>query len=190
NPLHCPLRASQQSSYSSLRGGVASGMSSLIRRLPQAMYTPSGKWQSANSRPGSHPPVTFDYPGHHNQGVRLQDLIAQDCSSLIVGGTDRVFAQTGLQKITFRIMVSGYTSPFFGIELELINLASHGPITRAKLGQLVAANFARFIEVHSSTKSSEPAWAAGRIRFDMLSLISLINTCDENWQADIYVDFR
>ncbi|KAF9522487.1 hypothetical protein CPB83DRAFT_917136 [Crepidotus variabilis] len=186
NPLHCPLRASQQSSYSSLGGAVPSGTSSLIRRLPQAMYTPSGKWHSANSRPGSHPPVTFDYPGHHNQGVRMQHLIAQDCSGLITGGTDRVLAHTGLQKITFRIMWTGYTSDW----VRPIEVASHGPITRAKLGQLVAQNFARFIEIHSSTKSSEPAWAAGHIRFDMLSLISLINTCDENWQADIYVDFR
>ncbi|KAF9528765.1 hypothetical protein CPB83DRAFT_813288 [Crepidotus variabilis] len=186
NPLHCPLRSSQQSSYSSLGGAVPSGLSSLIRRLPQAVYTPSSKWQSATSRAGNHNPVTFDYPGRRSEGVRMQHLIVQDCSGLITGGTDMVLANPGLQKITFRIMWTGYTSDW----VRPIEIVSNGPITRAKLGKLVAQNFARFIEIHSSTKTSEPAWAASRIRFDMLSLISLVNTCDENWQADVYVDFR
>lgn len=134
------------------------------------------------------------------------DLIVRDCTSVMVGGSDQFIPTSGAQKIALRIMVSGHihlilvtqalTRIFFQWAgytsdwVRYIEVAPCGPITKAKLGQIVAQNFARFVEVNSSTPTKQPDWAAGRIRFEMLSLVALRNICDDTWQADVFVDFR
>lgn len=109
NPLHAPLRQSQQSSYTSLAGAVGQASSSLVLPLPQTIYSPSSKWDQATSRRPDHAPIAFDYKGYSNQGVRMQDLLVRDCSGIITGGADQIFGNSKLTKITFRIMVSRST---------------------------------------------------------------------------------
>jgi hypothetical protein len=88
----------------------------------------------------------------------------------------------------------------------------NGPITRAQLGAVVAANFARFIEVNSSppfspartfsdrlflqmTRNERSACAdykigTSGILFEHLVLVGLHNVFEDAWQADVAVDRR
>ena len=113
NPLH--YSGAPSSSFSSLSSacyGAAQQNSSFIsprrRRLPQAAYTP-GKWNGATGRVTAvHHPITFDYIGYHKQGVPMRELSARGAhalSQMIQGSSDLVFARTGIQRITFHILV-------------------------------------------------------------------------------------
>ena len=114
NPLHPPVQSSQHSSYSTLSNAlIGCHASSSRRRLPQPAYTPASKWRNTTGRAAQlYPSITFDYAGRSNQGVRMRDLIARDCSRVIVGGIDNVFAHCGLKRINFRILVSSILFPF------------------------------------------------------------------------------
>lgn len=87
----------------------------------------------------------------------------------------------------------------------------HGPISRAQLGQQIAQQFARYVEVGSFCyhphlcvtdsppllqktqyeASSSSSWPIGPhgIKIENLVLISVWNSFDGNWQADVAVDF-
>ena len=88
----------------------------------------------------------------------------------------------------------------------------NGPMTRAQLGAVVAANFARFIEVYSSppfvpartfseclisqmTRNERSTCADYKIGtfgilFEHLVLVGLHNVFEDAWQADVAVDRR
>jgi hypothetical protein len=38
--------------------------------------------------------------------------------------------------------------------------------------------------------SSEWSLCSGKIRFENLILVSLVNTFEDSWQADVFVEFR
>jgi len=65
-------------------------------------------------------------------------------------------------------------------------------VSRARLGQLVAQNFSRFIEVNGSASCKTPEWSlnSGKIRFDQLILLSLVNVFEDAWQADVLIELR
>jgi len=112
-PTHSSLidtvSPSQISTHSSQVDGVAYGplVSNMIR-VPQPLFTPRSKWHLSLGR--SNPlanPIAFEYSNAGSQkGVRMVDLATKDCSFLIKGATDKVFATTGSTKITLRILVS------------------------------------------------------------------------------------
>ena len=115
NPLHPPVSAARLSGYSSL--GVVTPRDAMLpqflspsrRRLPQATYAPSCKWRMATGRRNQlRCPITFDYLGYSKQGISVVETLAKGVPGLlrmIQGPNDQVFANTGLTRITFRILV-------------------------------------------------------------------------------------
>ena len=116
NPLHYPVNSTQFSSYSSLNGATPNSQNSsqfispFRRRLLQQTYTPASKWRNATGRTNVvHPAISFDYKGYKRQGVPMRDLSARSShgiGQMIEDPEDTVLAHTGLQRITFRILVS------------------------------------------------------------------------------------
>ncbi|KAJ3479665.1 hypothetical protein NLJ89_g12319 [Agrocybe chaxingu] len=109
-------------------------------------------------------------------------------SSMMARGEDRVFAQSGLARITFRILWPGYSVDW----ARTIELSADGPITRARLAQVIAQNFSRFMEVHRNDKTSVPEFTISptSLRFEHLVLVSLNNLFEDSWQAEVVIDFR
>jgi len=116
NPLHHPINTTQFSSYNSLNGATANSqatsqfISPFRRRLPQQPYTPTSKWRNATGRTNTvHAAIFFDYKGYKRQGVPMRELCARSIpgiSQMIEDPEDLVLDDTGLQRITFRILVS------------------------------------------------------------------------------------
>ncbi|KIM44215.1 hypothetical protein M413DRAFT_25663 [Hebeloma cylindrosporum] len=181
NPLHTRVLPGQQSGYSSLGGAMPTGpgQPSLRRgfRLPQPAYVPKSKWHSATGRP-NHPDIQFSMKGTAADPVPMRDLSARSVPGIfgmINAGEDRVLQNSGLSRITFRILWPGYESVEWARSIE-VN-AADGPITRARLGQMVAQNFSRFIEANRGVQSSNGSYHIGQngIRFDHLFLVSIKN---------------
>ncbi|KAG6845549.1 hypothetical protein H0H87_007793 [Tephrocybe sp. NHM501043] len=200
NPLHPPIRSTNQSQYSSLDGALHSSSSPTFLsptrlRLPQQSYTPASKWRTATGRLSQvHKAIAFDYPGYSRQGVSMRELSARSINtlaSIIQGGGDSVFAHTGLARITLRILWPGYEHVEWARSVEL-NVNGFGPITRAQLGAIISQNFARFVEKTRSEPSRIAEWnlSSSGIRFEHLILISLVNVFEDVWQADVAVDLR
>lgn len=129
NPLHYPVNPTQFSSYSSLNGATPQSQTSQFispfrRRLPQQPYTPASKWRNATGRTNTvHAAISFDYKGYKRQGVPMRELSARSThgiGQMIENPEDTVLADTGLQRITFRILVSLFFFFLFRIKL-LIN---------------------------------------------------------------------
>jgi len=77
-------------------------------RLPQASFSPTSKWHGTTGRANLTPPIQYDYKGHSREGVSMRELAARgvpEICQMIQGGADKVLAHTGLQRITFRILV-------------------------------------------------------------------------------------
>ncbi|KAF8190930.1 hypothetical protein K438DRAFT_1762865 [Mycena galopus ATCC 62051] len=64
------------------------------------------------------------------------------------------------------------------------------PITRVALGVQIASNFARFVEKSQYETPSGRDWmiSPSCVRFEYLYLISLPNTSEDVWQADVALD--
>lgn len=190
----------------------AGGQPSLRRgfRLPQPAYVPKSKWHSATGRP-NHPEIQFRMKGTAADPVPMRDLSARSVPGIfgmINGGEDKVLQASGLTRITFRILVRtslnismlsgayllfflqwpGYESVEWARSIE-VNTAD-GPITRARLGQMVAQNFSRFIEANRGARSSNASYHIGQngIRFDHLFLVSIQNVSEDSWQAEVAVN--
>jgi hypothetical protein len=143
--------------------------------------------------------------------VPMRDLSARSVPGIfgmINGGEDKVLQASGLTRITFRILVRtslnismlsgayllfflqwpGYESVEWARSIE-VNTAD-GPITRARLGQMVAQNFSRFIEANRGARSSNASYHIGQngIRFDHLFLVSIQNVSEDSWQAEVAVN--
>ncbi|KAF9034099.1 hypothetical protein BJ165DRAFT_1604685 [Panaeolus papilionaceus] len=197
NPLHAPISSNQTSGFSTLSGAMpmsATGPANpKCKRLAQQIYYPSSKWHSATKRPAVHPSISFDYKGRRGSGIPMSDLSARGIPgivSMMEGGDDKVLAGTGHSRISFRIMWPGYEG---GSEwVRSIDIMATGPVNRAQLGQIIAQNFARFIEKHRDSPCSVPESriAGNNIRFEHLVLVSLYNTFDDSWQADVIVDLK
>ncbi|KAF8165991.1 hypothetical protein B0H34DRAFT_787242 [Crassisporium funariophilum] len=199
NPLHIPVGSGQQSGYSSLNGAVAGSqqtsqfLSPFRRRMPQPAYAAVGKFRNATGRSNVvHSAISFDYLGHKRQGVPMRELSTRSIPGLaqmIEGAGDKVLAHTGLQRITLRINWPGYTHIEWARSIEI---TVNGPITRAELGQKVAQNFSRFIEMNRGQKPTSLDFHMGQngIRFEHVILVGLMNVFEDSWQADVAVDLR
>ncbi|KAG6899690.1 hypothetical protein C0993_007890 [Termitomyces sp. T159_Od127] len=150
NPLHPPVRAGQQSRFSSINRALEPALDSPTRRrVPQQIYVPNSKGMPAPGR--RHAPITFDHPGYSKQGVQMREFVSRSSSALastVQGAGDAVLAHTGISRITLRIMWPGYDHLNWENVIEL-GVPGYGPITRAQLGAVVSQHFARFMEVRS-----------------------------------------
>ncbi|TFK33278.1 hypothetical protein BDQ12DRAFT_658156 [Crucibulum laeve] len=199
NPLHPPIKNVQCSPFSALGSAVTNNsahsgfISPQRRRLPQATYTPNSKWRSATGRLNQvYAPIIFDYIGYTRQGVPMQELGSRSTYALahmITGANDLVFAHTGLQRFTLRIMWPGYSHIEWARSIEV---NANGPMTRAQLGGILAMNFARFLEKIRGEVTTAPEWriSSNGIRFDHVVLVGLHNVFEDVWQADVAIDLR
>ncbi|KAJ7093382.1 hypothetical protein B0H15DRAFT_776758 [Mycena belliarum] len=153
------------------------------RRLPFVPYSPSQAWklQLGRSQP-LHSKISFDYSGQSRQGVSMRDLrVNRDFIARLHGASDPVLQYPGLQKIVFRIQVSSsivrFVRPVAGL-------------TRMALAVQIASNFAHFFEapVYETATASDWMISPNCVRFEHLYLISLQNTFEDIWQADIALD--
>ncbi|PPR04857.1 hypothetical protein CVT24_007245 [Panaeolus cyanescens] len=199
NPLHAPIQNNAKSGFSSLAGAFPASaggapVSDKRRRLAQTIYYPSAKWQNATKRSPASAPITFDYRGRKGYGVSMTDLSARsipNIMSLVENADEKVLVSSGHTKITFRIMWPGYDSGSEWVRSIDVR-APEGPFTRAQLGQAVAQNFSRYVEKHRNQPCSVPdsRIADNNIRFEHLVLVSLHNTFDDSWQAEVVIDFK
>jgi len=74
--------------------------------------------------------------------------------------------------------------------IRSVEVVSSGTsIGRAKLGKIVARQFVGFIKAQSSITCTSPQWSLLHCAgiFDRLYLISLINSFNNNWQAEVFI---
>ncbi|KAF9023113.1 hypothetical protein BDZ89DRAFT_955923 [Hymenopellis radicata] len=170
NPLH-PASVPSSSQVYSLSAPAKFALPNR-RRVPQRAFAPKhGPPQNPQ------PTIYYDYPGFQHQGVPMKAFGATEPA--IVGAKDAVFTKLGVTRITFHILWPGYPHVEWYRSVE-VNTKT-GPMTRAQLGYVVAGNFMRFIERH---------WKVGAdgIRLENLVILSVWNTYENSWQAEIAVD--
>ncbi|KAK7050228.1 hypothetical protein R3P38DRAFT_2503309 [Favolaschia claudopus] len=163
--------------------------SSTRRRLPLEQFKPA-QWRSATSPNAVHRSISFDYAGMPlRQGVSMKDLRLKGTSAPLLGAHDPVLAHTGMQRIVFRIMWPGYGHVEWCRAIPVV--APNGaPITRVALAVQIASSFAHFVEKSQYETPSSRDWmvAPSCVRFEHLHLISLHNTFEDVWQADVALD--
>ncbi|KAF5312200.1 hypothetical protein D9619_003827 [Psilocybe cf. subviscida] len=188
--LHAPISSCDLSGYSSLAAALPPAPGSIpgVFRLPQTIYN-----KGSSGRPLAVP-IRLDLKcqGGAGSGVAMRDLCARSVQGLITvlqGGEDLVARMVPGGRITFRILWPGYSHlP----STYSIDISADPSMSLARLGQTIAQAFARFIEAYRHTPSGHPQFsvALGGIRLEHLFLLSIQNTCDGNWQADVVVDMR
>ncbi|KAJ7123952.1 hypothetical protein C8R43DRAFT_1135745 [Mycena crocata] len=160
------------------------------RRLPQAAYTPPS-YRVLHGKPQKlHAPVSFDYPGRVQEGVSMRELRTQGTMTQIQGANDPVLAHIKLDRLVFRILWPSYPEYEWCRAVPLV--ASNGaPITRVALGMQIASNFAHFCEKAQYETPTSADWMVSPtcVKFEHLVLVSLQNTAEGVWQADVILDF-
>ncbi|KAF8900602.1 hypothetical protein CPB85DRAFT_1418010 [Mucidula mucida] len=108
----------------------------------------------------------------------------------IAGAKDAVFTKPGVTRITFHILWPGYPQVEWYRSVEVTTKT--GPLTRAQLGYVVVGNYMRFIEKtqYESINAAERHRKVGAdgIRLENLVILSVWNTYENSWQAEIAVD--
>ncbi|KAJ3717098.1 hypothetical protein EV361DRAFT_864697 [Lentinula raphanica] len=198
NPIHPTVGSQNKSQYSSLGGAMPSAPQSSFlvpnrRRVPQAIFQPSGKWRNQTGRlVQTQAPIAIDFKGYSRQGIKMMELYARGAlalSQMMQGADDRVLAHTGLKRITLYITWPGYESQEWMRPIELYSSGS--PVTRAEIAAVVAQNFYRYFEKMQYCSGLAKDWSIGPmgVTFDKLVLVSLNNVFEDAWQADVAVDF-
>ncbi|KAJ7703526.1 hypothetical protein B0H17DRAFT_922023 [Mycena rosella] len=192
NPAHAHGPRSGQT-YSIIQGPTPQSfnfISPTRRRVPLVPYSPTQGWKVVTGRTQPlHSTVSFDYPGQARQGVSMREFRLKGNSTPIQGAGDLVLAHTGLQRIVFRILWPDYGHVEWCRAIPVV--APNGsPITRVALGLQITSNLARFFEKSQYETPTAPDWLIGPscVRFEHLLLISLQNTFEDVWQADIALD--
>ncbi|KAF7306232.1 hypothetical protein MIND_00413800 [Mycena indigotica] len=161
------------------------------RRVPFNPYQPS-EWRVQNAT--NHlmqPSISFDYIGAAaaGQGVSMYDIRLQGNATQLKAANDLVLASSGLTRITFRIIWSGYEHVEW---CRTINVVSETgvPITRLGLAIQVASSFAHWTEKAQYVKPTSSDWMVSPacVQFRHMYLVSLVNTFENVWQADVALD--
>ncbi|KAF8869612.1 hypothetical protein CPB85DRAFT_1424446 [Mucidula mucida] len=187
NPLH-PASVPSSSQVYSLSAPAKFALPNR-RRVPQRAFAPK---HGPSQNP--QPTIYYDYPGFQHQGVPMQAFGASEPA--IAGAKDAVFTKPGVTRITFHILASshflwpGYPQVEWYRSVEVTTRT--GPLTRAQLGYVVVGNYMRFIEKtqYESINAAERHWKVGAdgIRLENLVILSVWNTYENSWQAEIAVD--
>ncbi|KAJ7069189.1 hypothetical protein C8F01DRAFT_1207068 [Mycena amicta] len=162
------------------------------RRVPPQPYVPGQGWRRTNG--ASHrtlPPISFDYAGQPRpgQGVSMRELRLKSTSTPIQGASDLVFAASGLQRVVFRIIWPGYGHVDWCRTMPVVS-STGGPISRVALAVQIATSFASWFEKTQYEQPTTPEWmiSPSCVQFKHIYLISLINTFEDVWQADVALD--
>ncbi|KAF7288930.1 hypothetical protein MIND_01409300 [Mycena indigotica] len=161
------------------------------RRVPPQPYIPAQGWRVANA--ASHrvlPPISFDYAGHRpGQGVSMRDLRLKSTATPLLGAADPVLAPSGLQRVVFRIIWPGYGHVEWCRTMPVVS-PSGAPITRVALAVQIATSFASWFEKTQYEQPTSPEWmiSPACVQFKHMYLVSLVNTFEDVWQADVALD--
>ncbi|KAJ7463265.1 hypothetical protein FB451DRAFT_1043330 [Mycena latifolia] len=192
NPAHAqgPPRNGQFYTLTHTSGQPSSSFASPSpsrRRMPFIPYSPAQGFKAAAGRKQLlHEMVTFDYPGQARQGVSMRELRLKGTSTPLQGAGDLVLAQSGLQRVVFRILWPGYGHVEWCRTISVVS-PNGAPITRVALGVQIASNFINFFERTRYEAPTAVDWmiSPSCVCFEDLYLISLQNTFENVWQADI-----
>ncbi|KAJ7108183.1 hypothetical protein C8R44DRAFT_636755 [Mycena epipterygia] len=192
NPTHVQGPRGGQN-YSIAHGSIqqcSNFTSPTRRRVPFEPYSPTQGWKIITGRTQQiHSAVSFDYEGQARQGVSMRQLRLHGASTPMQGANDLVLAHTRLQRVVFRILWPGYGHVEWCRAIPVVS-PEGAPITRVGLAVQIASNFARFFEKSQYETANPRDWVVGPtcVRFEHLFLISLQNTFEDVWQADIALD--
>ncbi|KAK0499455.1 hypothetical protein EDD18DRAFT_1441305 [Armillaria luteobubalina] len=185
NPLHPPIANNHQSGFTTLdcalTGVNDTSLPSNWRRVPQ-----DSSPRNIGSR---HPqsPITFQMCGRPKvMGVGVSDLIGRNPASIprmLIGGHD-LYLQTK-PGIILCIRWPGYQHSAL---ITPITIGSGG-VSRAVLGEIVAEKIKIFYDVAKYHATSNPRWSLGvqNIRLEQIVLLSLWNTHENYWQAEMAI---
>ncbi|KAK0207121.1 hypothetical protein DFS33DRAFT_1486630 [Desarmillaria ectypa] len=187
NPLHPAIPNTYQSGFSALGPAVTGTSDASLppnwRRVPQVPF--SG--QSVGP-PHSQSPIIFEMRGIQYKGVSVQNLIGRgpaEVPRMLVGGND-VYFQGGQDRIYIRIRWPGYEHINSFSEIKFNPRTG---ITRAVLAEEVGSKINHFYSVAQYAASSNALWRVGAqsIRLEQMILLSLWNTHENSWQAEIAI---
>ncbi|KAK6978107.1 hypothetical protein R3P38DRAFT_3334314 [Favolaschia claudopus] len=150
------------------------------RRVPMEIYSP-GQWKTATANTHLYPPICFDLTGRPRH---------QGTAAPIQGAGDPVLGYTGLQRVIFRIMIGRDMGHIEWCRAIPVVAPNGAPITRVALAVQIATSFAHFVEKAQYETPSDRSWMVSPncVRFEHLILISLQNTFEDVWQADVALD--
>ncbi|KAF7317659.1 hypothetical protein MKEN_00853500 [Mycena kentingensis (nom. inval.)] len=156
------------------------------RRVPPQPYTPRHRLPSQPPRQ----PIWFDYAGSRpGQGIPMRELRLKGSALPMCGALDPVLGGSGLQRIVFRINWPGYGHVEWCRSVAVV--APNGaPISRMALAMQIATNYANWYEKTQFEQPSSNEWLLSPkcVEFKHLHLVSLINTFEDCWQADVALD--
>ncbi|KAG9317907.1 hypothetical protein JVU11DRAFT_2138 [Chiua virens] len=187
-----------------------------FKRVPQTL---SSKHVSS-PRSCCRVPLMFELFGAPSRGlgIPMRELVVRSGGALdrmIVDAKEPVgylmTGSNGIIKVSLRVRWPGYEHLDWSHCLNLIT--SEGPVTRGQLAVQIAFAFSEFVSASLSvfsdcilslmfhqkmaaqTPPSAAGWrlgsrSTGGIAFERLVLLALWNVYDDQWMAEVYVDFR
>ncbi|KJA13428.1 hypothetical protein HYPSUDRAFT_59900 [Hypholoma sublateritium FD-334 SS-4] len=166
------------SGYSSLSGAMR--VSSVpCYLLPQTIYHPP-----SSCAPGNASPVTFNTNGTVGMPLRIAGGNFSSVASSMKGGSDLIFQKRpDITRVNLRIMWPGYSDDI--PRTIMVDTST----TRAKLANEVAKQILIYMERAAKSTRGHGKYTIGNsgINTEQVSLLSIQNTHDTNWQATLYI---
>ncbi|KAF4575459.1 hypothetical protein AB1N83_011483 [Pleurotus pulmonarius] len=190
NSLH--PQVSKIAAYSSLGCAVIpEDLSRFWKRNLPGGYAHSSKWTATVGSPGKYRSVYFDIMDSHSRGVPVSELLSRGyygMSASMNGAYDEVLAQTGLHRITFRLVWPGYEDAHWTRSIQIHT--ENGPITRAGLAVEIAKVISCFVMNSAYEPCANEDWQLhpSNITIKRVVLVALHHVSESSWQAEILVD--
>ncbi|KAG7447795.1 uncharacterized protein BT62DRAFT_1075133 [Guyanagaster necrorhizus] len=190
NPLHPTILNSNRSVFSALGPAIiGTSDSSLPRNWKCLPQVPISQCEALVCR---HPqsPIIFEMRGVKQKGISVQDLITRgpaEIPRMLVGG-NAIYLRGGMKQMYIRFQWLGYEHLNFFTEIKVD--PSQG-IPLAVLAQELGRKINSFYSVAQYSFCSNEQWRMGarNIRLEQLILLSMWNTHENWWQAEIAIAF-
>ncbi|KAK0443959.1 uncharacterized protein EV420DRAFT_1017717 [Desarmillaria tabescens] len=187
NPLHPSIPNTYQSGFSALGPAVIGTSDASLhpswKRVPQIPLS----CQSSRT-PHSQSPIIFEMRGVKYKGISVRDLMSRgpaEIPQMLVGGND-VYLQGGQDRIYLRVPWPGYEHLNYFYEIKFNPRTG---ITLAILAEEIGSRINQFYSAAQYAASSKQGWRVGprNIRLEHMILLSLWNTHENCWQAEIAI---
>ncbi|KAH7887241.1 hypothetical protein F5I97DRAFT_1804577 [Phlebopus sp. FC_14] len=207
NPLHPPVPTEIHSPYTALSNACPIFHPPFPTQLPPPSYKRVPQRTPANldllhRRSSPCIPIMFDLIGAPSRGlgIPMRELVVRSGGALermLVDASEpvgsRMTRSGGVRKVTFRIMWPGYEHANWCPCFDLYT--SKSPLTRGQLAVQIAQGYFDFIKHMTSygvPSQGGMEWRLGTsgISFERLILVAFWNVCDDNWMAEVFVDYR
>ncbi|KAF9054826.1 hypothetical protein BJ165DRAFT_1590627 [Panaeolus papilionaceus] len=183
NPLHTPVSDNCLSTYSSLLPAHSDHSVSPGRQLGLRIpVIPYPRHSSRSPVVEPHHVIYFDDATRTSrQGFSMAALATLPLS-------EHVLADAGVERILLRIIWPGLETIEWS-RFVYTRSSSGSMITRAELAVQVSRSYQEFVEANQfdDTTRLDFKLGSGGIQFEHLILVSLRNTFEDTWQAEIAV---